>query len=243
MKSNPGHRCCKSDPCSTTDAVCPKGNLVPAFMERTEQFNFYTSATKSDGGSSNAATIGGAVGGGVGAALLIGLLIWFLCRRKKQRKQQYTVGAVTDPADPNGREKAGATDSTYYGLQSRTFISGTYSVEKLTLGTAPPTYTSPNPNMYSDSPHTPKDGHYQYAHISDTPQELPGNNHDSLGQNRFSELPAESSNTHRYSELPDNAALRTAELESPQTSPQPLQTEFRRDVAKTGLGGDENTRH
>lgn len=237
--------CCKTNPCAN-NSTCAGGDLTPAFMARPEQFSAYVTAStsssptasatasnspsNSDESSSNGAIIGGAVGGGIGGALIIGALIWFLCRRRKQRNQQYAAAPIGDTAHPAGREKGNATNSNYYDGQS-----------------PPPTYTSPNPNMYPASPHTPKNNPYQqYAYISEAPQELPGDNHSSSAGNRYSELPAGPSNTSRFSELPAGAAPTSAELESPQTSPTPLQTEFRRDLAKIEPGpsnGDEIARH
>ncbi|KAF2129393.1 hypothetical protein P153DRAFT_431356 [Dothidotthia symphoricarpi CBS 119687] len=230
--------CCKSDPCAA-NSTCPRVDLVPAYLDRPEQFSAYastiisssatTSATassspsNSDKGSSNGAVIGGAVGGGIGAALIIGALIWFLCRKRKQRRQQqYAAAPVGENAHPTGIEKGGATNPNYAG--------GQYAGQSQT---APPTYTSPNPNMYPAVPH--KDAPYQqYAHISDAPQELPGDIGRTPADQRYSELP--DSNEHRLSELPAGTDAARAELESPQTSPTPMQTEFRRDVAKNGLG-------
>jgi hypothetical protein len=63
------------------------------------------------------------------------------------------------------------------------------------------------------------------------PQELPAN---ASTSNRYSELPAEASSSRapRFSELSADTAQATAELESPQPSPRPLQSEFATDMAK-----------
>lgn len=82
--------------------------------------------------------------------------------------------------------------------------------------------------------------HQQYASFQDAPQELPAELA-SPNEHRFSELPTEASSSSanpRFSELPANATdvTRTAELESPQASPRPLQTEFQTDLAKNNQG-------
>lgn len=84
---------------------------------------------------------------------------------------------------------------------------------------------------------SPKDQyHNQYAQHAVAPQELPAEM-ESPVPNRFSELPAEASSSaanNRYSELPagSSSVAHTSELESPQTSPRPLQSEFQNDMAK-----------
>jgi hypothetical protein len=101
---------------------------------------------------------------------------------------------------------------------------------------APPMYSSPNPNIYQSMPPT-KDQHYRqsyadYSHGADGPQELPAETTSPV-EHRYSELPAESSSSNRrISELPAGATQATAELESPQASPRPLQGEFTSDLAK-----------
>jgi hypothetical protein len=81
---------------------------------------------------------------------------------------------------------------------------------------------------------------HQYRHSytdynsgAQVPQELPAETASPV-EHRYSELPAESSsgNPHRMSELPADATQATAELESPQPSPRPLQGEFSNDLAK-----------
>ncbi|KAF1841500.1 uncharacterized protein K460DRAFT_397718 [Cucurbitaria berberidis CBS 394.84] len=214
--------CCKvtgdTNPCnSTPPATCPQGNLVPAFLERPEQFQAYTSATSSSSATptskkSNTGAIAGGVVGGVVALAIIGLIIFFILR-KKRRAQNESATAML----PMTSEKPdGARGSTQYGGQS-----------------PPPTYTAPNQEYYQDA--SPNKGPYQqrYANMMDGPQELPGEVPAS-NEHRYSELPAESSSSagnRRFSELPAGAT-RVSELESPETSPRPLQSEFSTDLAK-----------
>lgn len=91
------YRCCKTNACGIT-ATCPSGDLVPALMDRPEQFNAYTSPSSSstpspppEGKSSKGAIIGGAVGGAVVFALIIGVIIFLLCRRKKRKQKESKV--------------------------------------------------------------------------------------------------------------------------------------------------------
>lgn len=78
-----------------------------------------------------------------------------------------------------------------------------------------------------------KDPYQQrYANVANGPQELPGEV--PSAEHRFSELPAGSSSStgnYRASELPAGAT-RASELESPQTSPRPVQSGFSTDLAK-----------
>jgi hypothetical protein len=85
---------------------------------------------------------------------------------------------------------------------------------------------------------SPSKGHnsyHQYAQNAAEPQELPAEV-SSPTEHRYSELPADVSNggdTRRYSEPPAKfTAARAADLESPQTTPRPLQSEFSNDMAK-----------
>ncbi|KAF2031269.1 hypothetical protein EK21DRAFT_63518 [Setomelanomma holmii] len=221
--------CCKSNACAATPAAtCKDGDLVPAFMERPEQFNAYApSATPEAKSGSNGAIIGGAVGGGVAAAIIIGVLIFFFCRRKKRSQHNLENGATA--STPMMKERDEAHLSVQYGGQS-----------------PPPTYSSPNPNFYGNvapSKVNPYQQPYQeYRHEDSAPQELPAENSSPV-EHRYSELPAESSSSKRYSELPAGARSATAELESPQASPRPLQSEFSTDLAKQanqGLGVTED---
>ncbi|KAH7078900.1 hypothetical protein BKA63DRAFT_253739 [Paraphoma chrysanthemicola] len=218
--------CCKQNACAATPAAtCPQGDLVPAFMERPEQFNAYAPSSESKK-SNSGAVIGGAVGGGVAAAIIIGILIFFFCRKKKRNQHNIEQGATA--STPMMKERPEEHLSAQYGGQS-----------------PPPTYSSPNPNFYQNV--SPSKGHpyhqpYQeYRHQDDGPQELPAENPSPV-THRYSELPAESSsssNPHRFSELPAGASSVPAELASPQISPRPLQSEFSTDLAKQtnqGLG-------
>lgn len=126
--------CCKTPPC-TAEPTCADDGLVPAFMERPEQFSFYvasqtvtgTAATSTSsssgsdsGSSSNAAVIGGAVGGVLGGLLIIGLLVFFLWRRKK--RQHATHGETVEVASPMMGDKASNPASPHVGGQSRMYL-------------------------------------------------------------------------------------------------------------------------
>lgn len=83
------------------------------------------------------------------------------------------------------------------------------------------------------SPNKGHQSYHQYASHADGPQELAGSSTSPV-ENRYSELPADipsSMGNNRYSELPAEAT-RVSELESPQTSPRPLQGGFSSDMAK-----------
>ncbi|KAH8726975.1 hypothetical protein GQ44DRAFT_144179 [Phaeosphaeriaceae sp. PMI808] len=214
--------CCKSNPCKAVPGpACKAGDLVPSFMERPEQFSAFapSSTPNPSSGSNKGAVIGGVVGGVVVVAIIIGILIFCCCRRRKRNQQK---------SEPEG----GATASTPM-MEQR-------PEEGFSAQYAPPTYSSPNPNVFqSMAPSKEKPYHQQYqqyqqyASHSAEPQELPAEMGPS-SQHRFSELPAESSssNGQRISEMPAGANRVTAELESPHVSPRPLQTEFSTDLAK-----------
>lgn len=88
--------CCKSNPCAATPpATCPQGDLVPAFMERPEQFAAYVPVVTPQKNSHHGAAIGGGIGAGV-AASIIGMLIALYCRKKK-RGPQRSLGSATLP--------------------------------------------------------------------------------------------------------------------------------------------------
>jgi len=213
--------CCKTNPCAN-GAVCPEADLTPAFWDRPEQSSHYISTTssatpsasasetaKAESSSSNTGPIvGGVVGGILGLAIIIGAVIFFL-RKKKNAEQPHNTGPPYD-AVPTG-EKHGY-------VQGSPNVDGKklFSQFPIQLGSpnipflAPPMYSSPNPN-------NPNSGYTTYAHY-----------HESHSQ-EIQELPAdistnvqESPNNQRYSELPASAvnSSRTAELESPMTSPQ-----------------------
>jgi hypothetical protein len=227
--------CCKSVPCSDQPS-CPDGGLVPAFMERPEQLNFYaasstatvtgsgpgatsTSTSSTNGGSkSNSAVIGGAVGGALGGALIIGLIIFFLYRRK--RSKQTTPYDSKDVASPM---MGGKGFDPQFAAQS-----------------PPPTYSATNGDYYQNmaptskvNPHTQSPYQYgQWAHTADGPQEMEA---DVGPSNRYSELPVDASRPgthHRYSELSTDKSCRV----SPQHSPKPSQTDNTLENKPTGLG-------
>jgi hypothetical protein len=123
--------CCKSDPCAP-NPVCPPVNLVPAFMERPEQFAAYAPAASPQKKSSHGAAIGGGVGGGVGA-LLIGVLIFLYCRRKKRNSQ-----ANLESATPMMKEKHSERLSVQHTAQSRTSCCKYFHGKLLTNSQHPP---------------------------------------------------------------------------------------------------------
>jgi hypothetical protein len=96
--------CCKSNPCQNEQTICPTGDLVPAFMERKEQFLAYlgesntTSPATATGTADPSATgrpqsthtvaiIAGAVGGVLGLAIIIAIVVCVLCRRKRRDRK------------------------------------------------------------------------------------------------------------------------------------------------------------
>ena len=203
--------CCKSNPCAQGQA-CPAGDLTPAFLDRPEQFRAYvtdisstssatatpTASSKPDsssGGSNTGAIVGGAVGGVLGLALIVAVLIFFLRRKKRNQKPDGTSGPPYDavPTVPAGEKHHHHTPA---------------------YPDAPPVYTSPNPNAYTN----PQSGYTTYAHYADSQevQELPAD---------MTHNTAHSPNAQRFSELPAGAP-RTAELESPEATPKPQQTPF-----------------
>jgi len=105
--------CCKSNPCQQ-GVVCPSGDLVPAFMERKEQFIAYAGAPPKDANkeqttSNKLATIGGAVGAALGFIALLTIIIFFICRRRRRNKRpsieneasETTPMAAKDSYSPN----------------------------------------------------------------------------------------------------------------------------------------------
>ncbi|KAF2799746.1 hypothetical protein K505DRAFT_370787 [Melanomma pulvis-pyrius CBS 109.77] len=238
--------CCKSNPCQQ-EQTCPTGDLVPAFMERKEQFIAYagvsntTSPSATTTGAANAsptgkpasthtvAIIAGAVAGGLGIAAIIAVLIFFLCRRKNRKNKENSFESGPSETTP-------MTEKHDYRASTHT--------------EAPPLYTSPNPNSYPPSPSFRP--HYE-AHsqdIQELPAEVISGTTKSSKPSRFSELPANlspanSSNPNRASELPANLPPTNqrspnlnnlselpaegpwmAELETPTPSPRPQQSAF-----------------
>ncbi|KAF2687429.1 hypothetical protein K458DRAFT_386249 [Lentithecium fluviatile CBS 122367] len=197
--------CCKTNPCEQ-QTECPSGDLVPAFMSTDKQFEVYTgekseaspvasptpvpSGDAGAGKSHTGVIVGGVVGGAVAIVAIVSLLIFFLCRRRRARSRAGTPEMAE--TGPGGEKSAAYTGSP-------------------TADEAPPTYSSPNPNMHPSSL-SPIPGH-KYHQADQRVHELPV------------ELP--SSSTQRYSELPaDSQTSKIAELESPMTSPQQGQGTF-----------------
>ncbi|KAL1796941.1 hypothetical protein ACET3X_005481 [Alternaria dauci] len=228
--------CCKTDPCKATPgAVCPTGDLVPAFMGRPEQFSTYgsntTSATPSasstpdDKKSNTGPIVGGVVGGVVGLAI-IGLIIFFVLRkRRNQKPAEGDMGAAAMvPMMNNEKHDHNRHSSQFHGQSP------------------PPTYSAPIQGSYQDnSPNKGHQSYHQYASHASEPQELPAEV-SSSNTHRYSELPAGASNdvdTRRFSELPADASgpAPPSELESPQVSPRPVQTGFSNDMAKRASQG------
>jgi hypothetical protein len=240
--------CCKSNPCAATPpSTCAQGDLVPAFMERPEQFNTYTLADKTEdpskSGKSNTGAIVGGVVGGVVVLAIIGIIIFIVLRRRKNSKQAGgDMGAATMMPMMNNEKSDDKGATGHYGGQSRMPTRSTPTLlSQLTLRIAPPTYSAPIQNSYQSAlPGKGHESYHQYASHASEPQELPADSSSSHGH-RFSELPAGASNVmdnRRFSELPADATERAgpSELESPYTtpyaSPLPQQQEFSSDVAK-----------
>lgn len=152
------------------------------------------------------------------------------------------MGAATMMPMMNKEKDDNSGAAVQYGGQSRTPTQSLYGLlNKLTLGTAPPTYSGPIQNTYqATSPGKGHESYHQYASHANEPQELPAEPSSSHGS-RFSELPAGASNVmdnRRFSELPAEGAgpAGPSELESPYATPyvtpQPLQEEFSNDMAK-----------
>jgi hypothetical protein len=78
--------------------------------------------------------------------------------------------------------------------------------------------------MYSWDPSGRHPNEQQWAHNQTSLQELSGENQDPTSGNRFSELQGQPA-VHRLSELPAGAT-EPRELESPEVTPKPTQTEF-----------------
>jgi hypothetical protein len=176
-------------------------------------------------------------------AIIIGVLIFFFCRRRKRNQRSASQEAGASASTPMMKERPEDRASAQYGGQSRKRAKVHHTDTLTHMQTAPPTYSSPNPNIYQPlapakgNPYQPYDG---YRHQELPPQELPADT-SSPTENRYSELPAESSSSRsqRISELPAGATRAMAELESPHTSPQPLQSEFSTDLAKQVNQGKE----
>lgn len=103
---------------------------------------------------------------------------------------------------------------------------------------APPTYSYSHQSVsQSESTMINHLHHQQCSHSRIDAQELPAEPVDPSATNRYSELPGQTA-AHRLSELPTGEA-QAIELESPQVSPLPPQTEFASTTAEQppqGLG-------
>jgi hypothetical protein len=234
--------------------ACPAGDLTAAYLDLSPgQMNAYLPSASSSSSptpsptpkssSGKGAIIGGAVGAGV-VAIIIGVLIFFFCRRRKRNQRSTSQEAGSSASTPMMKERQEDRASAQYGGQSRKRARVHHFDSPTHMQTAPPTYSSPNPNVYQ--PLAPTKGNpYQayngYSHQEMAPQELPANTSSST-KDRYSELPAgsSSSRSQRISELPAGANRVTAELESSHTS-QPLQAEFSTDMAKQVNQGKETS--
>jgi hypothetical protein len=234
--------CCKSNPCAATPpSTCAQGDLVPAFMERPEQFHAYASTSASptpsaapESGSNTGVIVGGVVGGVVVLAI-IGAIVFFVFRkRRNQRLAEGEMGAAAMVPMMKGEKGHGSRDSVQYGGQSRTLTHISELGQMIMFETAPPIYSAPAHDYQNTSPSKAHSPYHQYAQDAVEPQELPADV-SSPSEHRYSELPANISSgtdTRRYSELPTKTTRGASELESPQISPRPLQSEFSNDMAK-----------
>ncbi|RAR05396.1 Poliovirus receptor-related protein 2 [Stemphylium lycopersici] len=219
--------CCKSNACrATPPSTCAQGDLVPAFLERPEQFSAYASASatpeplSSDpiSDKTNIGAIVGGVVGGVVALAIIGVVVFFVLRRKRSKKPAGgDMGAAAMIPMMNSEKGGHSGSSVQYGGQS-----------------PPPTYSAPVRNSYHDDPSNKgHQSHHQYASHANEPQELP-TEVALRTRHQYSELPADASNgmdTRRFSELPAESPG-PSELESPYVSPMPIQEEFSKDMVK-----------
>jgi hypothetical protein len=221
--------CCKSNPCGAQK--CPDGDLVPAFMSSPSQFQAYTGqggngespspsppAEASSGTKNTAVIVGGTVGGVVVIVAIVSILIFCLCRRRKAKSRAATPTAETGAA---ATAAAGAQEKspTYTGSshEEGRYPPHPHQLRNISLITtsAPPTYTSPNPNAHP-AMLSPTSGYKSnYQPLYQQPQELPV------------ELPSSGPSTSRYSELPaESQTAQLAEMESPAPSPRPGQGLF-----------------
>ncbi|KAI4670227.1 uncharacterized protein J4E79_000508 [Alternaria viburni] len=195
-------------------------------MGQPGEFSFYASDVPSPTPSetstgspskSNTGAIAGGVVGGVAALAIIGLIAFFVLRKRRNKKStEGEMGAAAMVPMMNNEKHDHNRHSSHFNGQS-----------------PPPTYTSPVQDPYQQN--YPTKGHQsyvQYASHASEPQELPA---EVSSSNRYSELPAGASgvvDTRRFSELPAEARPGPSELESPQTSPMPVQGEFSNDKTK-----------
>lgn len=167
-----------------------------------------------------AAIAGGAAGGALVLVLVIGLLIYYCCHAKKSRKRHTdaVTGPTSLPALTTGNDSDKPMDTVqvqqYDGTSSSSFHSNSNLLIHLT---APPNYTSPNPNNYS--PHNQP--YYTFAHTHQQPTELPST---------YPTTPHSPSlkSTYNYNNAPGPSELpgqsRLSELETPEIEQQGFAT-------------------
>ncbi|KAF2707306.1 hypothetical protein K504DRAFT_535823 [Pleomassaria siparia CBS 279.74] len=212
--------CCKTNPCQQQQ-TCPDGDLVPAFMDRNEQFIAYTGASKTTTSTPSSTPtsevqspqtvviIAGAVGGGLGLAAIVAILIFCLCRRKNRSKYS-RVALETSPSDTT------PMDNQYSRHASK-------HSDTLSQYPCPSPFVSPNPNSYPSS----SAFGYQFEHNSQHIQELPAELYPSMLKptseaRRYSELPASTATDLRGSASPSTVSESTADIHiTPQTSSNP----------------------
>lgn len=224
--------CCKSNVCGTTDKVCKTGDLTMATIgDKDQQASYRVDGTRSggdgNGGHSHTGVIvGSAVGGGVAIVAIVAILVFCLFRKRRAKsrrgstpsapkhgfpapeKTSYrnsTVSEGTSPTARPGIDPSLSPSDRYDGRRqtAQTHGQGTTSNDS----TALPLYSSPKP-----PPFAAFGGQHQYQQIAQTnePVEMPTDYHGDSSQ-RYSELPAEVSQT-QFKQQP-------VEMESPMMSP------------------------
>ena len=153
------------------------------------------SSKKSDDGTPVAAIAGGAAGGVFVAAALVGIVVWWLClRRKKKAKKERDYEETRPDVLPSGA--MGEIHQHHHkNSECKSIVndaSRKYDQPKtLTPITAPPSYTSPNPNFThtfygpqsQDNPYS----HHNYAQSPGEPYLSPlGHSpHDSVAAHNY----------------------------------------------------------
>lgn len=240
--------CCKSNPCQNTPPSCKSGDLVPASLKTDMQFDAYTGSSNSDSSSdkghvSTGIIAGATVGGVVAVAAIIAILIFFLCKKKRKNKdKESNPYSTTSPT-------AGDASTTPGGFADKTGFRGSTMTEGNPLPptpsshngggnqhhqhssserfgpkhsqkpTAPPLYTSPNPNdgSFHVSPQHGKGYDHHYQHVAQAPpMELSGES--SLSA-------AEAAPRNFVAELPDNGSPAVASPGVGQAGKQPVELE------------------
>ena len=115
--------CCKINACQATPpAICPSGDLVPAFMDRPEQFKAYVDAntTPDTSSKSNTGAIVGGVVGGVFVIGIIGAIILFVLRRRRNRKRGEGAAAMVPMM--KGEKHGENRNSVQYDGRSRRLL-------------------------------------------------------------------------------------------------------------------------